>query len=64
MHGCKTVAFPNISTGIYSYPKAAAAQVSISTVKTFIEANPKLEEIIFICFDKENFKLYEALLKS
>jgi O-acetyl-ADP-ribose deacetylase (regulator of RNase III) len=61
-HGIKTIAFPNISTGIYGYPKDAAAAVAIQTVRDFIQKNDALEEIIFCCFDGENYGLYQSLL--
>ena len=62
-NGFKTVAFPNISTGIYGYPKAKAAQVAIEAIHEFIDSNPgKINEIIFVCFDEENFQLYQRLL--
>ena len=56
----KTIAFPNISTGIYGYPKKEAAQVAISTVKT--ATLEQVEEVIFVCYDDENFKLYRSEL--
>lgn len=60
-HNLKSIAFPNISTGIYGYPKPEAAEIAVRTVR---EADfPTIEEVIFVCFDKENFALYEALLK-
>ena len=53
----KTIAFPNISTGIYGYPKDEAANIALKTVKS---ADPEhLQKVIFVCFDDENFKLYE-----
>ncbi len=60
-----TIAFPNISTGVYGYPKQAAAQIATDTVKDFVAAHPnKLEEIIFVCFDDENFSIYKKLLQA
>lgn len=56
----KTIAFPNISTGIYRFPKNEAAKIAIQTVKLFpVES---IQEITFVCFDEENYKLYEQLL--
>lgn len=57
-----SIAFPNISTGIYRYPKASAAEIAISTVKAF--AADFVEEVLFVCFDEENFQLYRELLSS
>ena len=52
----KSIAFPNISTGIYGYPKAEAAKIAQKTVNDFKTKN--LQEIIFVCFDNENFGYY------
>ncbi|WP_454800966.1 O-acetyl-ADP-ribose deacetylase [Mucilaginibacter phyllosphaerae] len=59
----KTIAFPNISTGIYGFPKDKAAQIAIKTVDAFLQADQNIAEVIFICFDNENYGLYELLLK-
>ena len=54
--GLKSIAFPNISTGIYGYPKEEAAQIALKTVK---ESNTNtVKEVIFVCYDDENFELY------
>lgn len=59
----KSIAFPNISTGVYHFPKAEAAQIAITTVKQFIDKeNKNIKEVIFVCFDDENYQLYESLL--
>ncbi len=57
-----TIAFPNISTGIYGFPKKDAAEISVGTVKRFIENSKTLKQIIFVCFDDENYSLYKKLL--
>ncbi|CCH03027.1 Appr-1-p processing domain protein [Fibrella aestuarina BUZ 2] len=63
-HGLKTVAFPNISTGIYGYPKDEACQVAIRTVAGFLETNQAIETVYFVCFDADNYTLYaQALAK-
>lgn len=61
--GIKTIAFPNISTGIYHYPKAEAGRVAIATVNEFLGNNNSIDEVTFVCFDAENFELYQDLLK-
>lgn len=54
MHDLKTIAFPAISTGIYGYPKAEAAEIAFETVSMFIEDHPDLlERVIFCAFDDE-----------
>ncbi|WP_299245419.1 O-acetyl-ADP-ribose deacetylase [uncultured Aquimarina sp.] len=57
----KTIAFPNISTGIYKFPKELAAKIAIETVRSFQQ--DQIEEVIFVCFDEENYKLYDELLR-
>lgn len=59
----KSIAFPNISTGVYHFPKADAAQIAIAIAKEFIDGeNKNIEEIIFVCFDDENYQLYKSAL--
>jgi len=58
-HQLKTIAFPNISTGVYGFPKALAAQIAQETIQDFVVENPTaFERIIFVCFDDENYALY------
>ena len=59
-HDLKTIAFPNISTGIYKFPKQLAAEIAIETVKEY----PVLEKLIFVCFDEENYRIYKEILKK
>lgn len=59
-----SIAFPNISTGVYHFPKKEAAEIAIQTVNSFIEKeNKTIKEIIFVCFDDENYALYKELLQ-
>ncbi|WP_292008269.1 O-acetyl-ADP-ribose deacetylase [Chryseobacterium sp.] len=58
----KTIAFPNISTGIYKYPKELAAEIAVNEVRSF--EFKKIETVIFVCFDHENEKIYDQLLKK
>jgi len=56
-NNCKTVAFPNISTGIYGYPKDKAAEIAYQTVSGFLAGNEQIEKVIFVCFDEDNYEL-------
>ena len=56
-----SLAFPNISTGIYGYPKEEAARIAIDTVKSYQPGSVK--EVRFVCFDDENYQLYRRFLK-
>jgi len=57
-----TIAFPNISTGVYGYPKERAASIAIREVKAFLEINKKIEKVIFVIFDEENLAIYRRLI--
>ncbi len=59
--GFKTVAFPNISTGVYNFPKQEAAQIALQTVGDYLRKNKLPEKVIFVTFDDENFELYRKL---
>ncbi len=56
----KTIAFPNISTGIYCFPKDKAAKIAINTIQKY--DSKTIEQVIFVCFDDKNYKLYEDLI--
>ncbi|NFE80660.1 ADP-ribose-binding protein [Clostridium sporogenes] len=60
----KTVAFPNISTGVYGYPKDLAAKVAYNAVKESLIEYKNIEEVRFVCFDEYNYKLYQDLLSA
>ncbi|MBI3232690.1 MAG: macro domain-containing protein, partial [Bacteroidetes bacterium] len=62
-HGIKSIAFPNISIGIYHFPKDKAATIAIESIKSFkkIEA---FDKIIFACFDEENLQIYQKLINK
>ena len=58
-----SIAFPNISTGIYGFPKQPAAEIAVATVQQFMQEANVVNQVIFVCFDDENYRLYEKLLK-
>jgi O-acetyl-ADP-ribose deacetylase (regulator of RNase III) len=58
----KSIAFPNISTGIYGFPKPRAAEIAVAEVTRFLETNSSIEQVLFVCFDEENFDIYKAML--
>ncbi|MCX7633520.1 MAG: O-acetyl-ADP-ribose deacetylase [Turneriella sp.] len=60
-HQLKSIAFPNISTGVYGFPKDRAAQIVHSVITEFSPNSKSIQEIRFVCFDTENFRLYKSL---
>jgi O-acetyl-ADP-ribose deacetylase (regulator of RNase III) len=59
----KDIAFPNISTGIYGFPKKRAAKIAVEAVRRFLTDNESPARVIFVCFDDENLDIYKALLE-
>lgn len=53
-----SIAFPNISTGIYGFPKDLACNITIETVSNFLQQEMFNISVIFCCFDNENYNLY------
>lgn len=60
-HNLKTIAFPNISTGIYHFPKPLAAEIALTTIRSFLEIYEGFEQLFFVCFDDENYTLYNKM---
>ena len=61
-YNCETIAFPNISTGVYGFPKQEAARIAVDTVFGFLPETGQIKKVIFICFDEENYLLMSAHL--
>lgn len=61
-HAVQTLSFPNISTGIYRFPKDLAAAIAWRTVTGFLAGNETLRTVMFVCFDQENYDIYSSLL--
>jgi O-acetyl-ADP-ribose deacetylase (regulator of RNase III) len=59
-HGLATIAFPAISTGVYGYPKDAAARIAVDTVRAHVASS--VREVIFCCYSEDDRARYEALL--
>lgn len=62
-NGVITIAFPNISTGVYSFPKEKAAKIAVETVQRFLATEAQIQKVYFVCFDQQNYELYQQLLK-
>jgi O-acetyl-ADP-ribose deacetylase (regulator of RNase III) len=61
--GMESIAFPNISTGVYGYPLQDAACVAISAVRETLPKTTSIKLVLFVCFNRENYQIYDDLLK-
>jgi O-acetyl-ADP-ribose deacetylase (regulator of RNase III) len=63
-HRVKTVAFPAISTGVYRFPPARAAEIAVETVADVLKREPSLSKVVFCCFGEASRKAHETALSS
>jgi O-acetyl-ADP-ribose deacetylase (regulator of RNase III) len=61
-HKLTTLAFPAISTGVYGFPKTAAAAIAVRETRSALAARPELARVIFVCFNTETRRAYEMAL--
>lgn len=59
--GCRSIAFPCISTGVYHYPARAAAEIAVTAAREW--SGPQPEEVIFCCFSAGALAIYRELLE-
>lgn len=65
VHGCKTVAFPSISTGVYHFPLAVAAEIALRTLRDTAQTTAQNVQLIqIVCFDDQTKKAYETALTT
>ncbi len=62
--GCRVVAFPSISTGVYRFPLERAAKIAIRELKTFGADHPLPETVWMVCFDERTRAAYQAALEQ
>lgn len=63
-HAARSIAFPAISTGVYGYPKDAAADIAVATVREFLEMQTAGIDVLFCCFDRATLAIYREVLAT
>ena len=61
-YGCKSIAFPCISTGVYGYPKEEAAKIALNEISLFLKEHKDCMKVFIVCFGKENEEIYRKLI--
>ena len=63
-NGCKSVAFPSISTGVYHFPLERAAKIAVTAIREYLAAHEEIEEVRMVCFDARTQQAYEAAARE
>jgi O-acetyl-ADP-ribose deacetylase (regulator of RNase III) len=59
---CNSVAFPNLGTGVYQYPKEKAVEIAFGSVSRWLQQQDMPKKVIFCCFDNENYRIYQKAM--
>jgi O-acetyl-ADP-ribose deacetylase (regulator of RNase III) len=62
-HGCRSVSFPSISTGVYGYPFEDACRVALGAIRDFCEADRSIERVLLVAYGKADADAYAAILE-
>lgn len=63
-HGCRSVALPSISTGVFRYPTAAAARIALGAAREFLLARAGVELVRWVLYDDRTFEAYEEAARE
>lgn len=63
-YGIKSVSFPNISTGIYKFPKELAAQIALDVIKKSLAEHPEIQQANICCFEPESYQIYLSMVSQ
>ena len=63
-HQCDSLAFPAISTGVYGYPKDLAAEVSLQTIRDFLQTRQAPKLVRMVLFDGGTYGAFARVLES
>ena len=62
----ESIAFSNISTGTYGFPKENAGRISLDEIKKYFiqTSDTSIKEVVFVCMDDENFEIYKEIIEK
>jgi O-acetyl-ADP-ribose deacetylase len=63
-HDLASIAFPAISTGVYGYPPAQAAQVAVGTVCETLAGDERFDKVVFCCFSEPSAAAHRSALEA
>lgn len=64
-NGIRSIAFPSVSTGVYSYPVNDAAMAAVTAVKEYVDAHPEAFDLVmWVLFDSRTKQAYDNALKA
>lgn len=61
--GIKTIAFPAISTGNYSFPFALATEIAMTETKKFLDTDENISSVVFVCFEEKAYNVYKEVYR-
>lgn len=63
-HGCRTVDFPSISTGVYHFPLEKASVIAMSVIYDYLKEHKEIQRVRMVCFDDKTKEYYEKALSE
>ena len=60
----QSIAFCCISTGVFHFPQERAAEIAVKTVRSFLEADSSIQQVIFNVFTDKDLEIYQKLLNN
>lgn len=63
-YGCRTVAFPSISTGVYHFPLEKAARIAIGAIADYLKEHDEIALVRMVCFDERTKAYYDDALAA
>lgn len=62
-YGCRYIAFPSISTGVYRFPLEKASVIAVNTIRDFCQDRGTIEKIEMVCFNEQTKQYYDVAMR-